>query len=693
MMQNMDLRSVIRNHLLVTGSSCSNLSRQAKIGEGTVGKILREPSYAPPTRVISALSEVIGIDLPSPFDQSETWAQITERLIAADPQDPRISRIKWLMRNTGWVGVSKVANRNDVVKFFSTNVPATFDLSPSSYASYRSAILSCLLPQAARKRGIRDVIGPLRELYDAIGADEASRSYHIISGSFFAWMDEQNISPCELNADALIEYYKYRCAQESKAERATRLHVQRIASLTRYLATHPEYKHYGFPALPSPWTRAKTYSDESGILTLLVEFDEKVTPWLLGKVSAKGKPREQFLAELDQTQLKALPDNGKVSALARARARSKKNSTQGGNALEAKLAAENFLGCKSRWSNGTIKSFRKIIRAMAHRLFLKEGVAISTISELVDPQIVELMLLLNAEENHDEKGLGSAYAATFVQRLTKVARGYVGLSEKDLDILNDLRSSFDPKRTSMAPRNQAKIELFTDARIKRFLDLSTQYLKDIKLEIAARRRFAKEKGEIVQTVDLYDSDLACRVMQVIAHDLLLARAPRSCNIIYAKLEWVRWRGNCATLVIPASEVKMRSNKDADLNIPLSEEASETLRAYLDFIRSKALRKGDESNPFLFPSPRKSGEPYIRLLDALCKYVHKIVGVPLNPHLYRHLIGWIWLRKNPTVLPQVQRLLGHKSIETTMRYYANIADDTAINLWQDFIKGEKLNGQS
>lgn len=684
-----DMRVLIRANLDETGMSCAELSRKADIGEGIVAKILREPTYAPPSKIISALSEAIGVELPSPFEPSETWAQIIERLTAANARDPRISRIRWLMRKTGWVASNQTANRMEIIEFFSSNVPATFNLAPSSYASYKSDLLSCLPKKVIRKRGIRDMSGPLRVLYEQIGKDKSFKDYHLLSGSFFHWMDENGLAPQDLNLTKLISYYEYRCAEETKTEKASRIHVQRVASLTQRLAFHPEFKHYGFPALPSPWARTIEYPEESGIPALLTEFDEKVAPWLLGKVSAQGTSREEFLADLDKAEIKNRPDDDKSAALDRVRARHKKKSDQVGGDVEPKLAAEGFLGCKHRWSPGTVKNFRKTIRAMVHRLFLKEGIAISTISELVDPRMVELMLLLNAEDNPDEKCLGSAYASTFAQRVIKIAKGYVSLNEEDIERLDTIRSRFELNRTSMSLRNQYKIELFTEARIKRFLDLSPQLLRDIKLEVAARRRCAKKRQEIVQTVDLYDSDLACRVMQVIAHDLLLARAPRSSNIIYAKLEWVRWRDNCATFVIPAPEVKMRSGKDSDLVVPLSQESSETLRVYLDFIRAKALREGDEANPFLFPSPLKNGRPYITLLDALCRRVHRFVGVPLNPHLYRHLVGWIWLHRDPAALPQVQRLLGHKSIETTMRYYANIADDVAVNLWQDFIKREKF----
>ena len=102
------------------------------------------------------------------------------------------------------------------------------------------------------------------------------------------------------------------------------------------------------------------------------------------------------------------------------------------------------------------------------------------------------------------------------------------------------------------------------------------------------------------------------------------------------------------------------------------------------IRAKALKPDDSDNPYLFPSPRGGGRPNRNVLYSLCKQVHRHVGVQINPHLYRHLVGWIWLRDCPEALPLVKQLLNHKSIETTMKYYAQIADQTAVAAWQKFV---------
>ena len=683
-----NIRTILVDHLEATGLSRAALSRCAGVGEGIVAKILREPSYAPSAAVIAALSKAVGVALPGPFAPfSRTWAQVREDLRAADPTDRRISRINWLMRSANWVAETRAADRRQIVEFFKSHVAATFDLAPSSFASYRSDLLSCLPKPSGRMRGIRDVTGPLRVLYDAIGQDELFRDYHLHSGGFFAWMDERGLSPYDLVPETLSLYYCDRLAAGNKSEEATRTHVQRIATLTRRLAEHPDHSKHGFLALPSPWERPKVLPGESAIAPLLNEFDDRVVPWLHGKLSAKGETREAFLARLDEEASAHQPSDAKAAALARVRARSQ-NPAEADDRVEEAMAGAGFLRTRERWSKTTVSSYRKALRAMARRLFVKEGIAIGSIADLADHDILEMMLLLTLEDNPDDEGFGSDYAKTFAGRTLKLAAGYVGVSKEALEDMKKLQSRFDSKRTCIAPRNQAKIELFTEARTERFCTVSARLLREIKFEVAARRRRAQEKGEAPQTADLYDRALACRVMQVIAHDLMLARAPRSANVINAQLDWVRWRDGRASLVVPAAEVKMRTGRDADLVVPLGKEQSETLKAYLEIIRAKVLCDGDESNPYLFPSPKVPGQPYAGLLEKLCRRVHNHVGASLTPHLYRHLMGWIWLRKDPAALPQVQRLLGHRSITTTMRYYAAIADEVALNLWQKFVAQEK-----
>jgi integrase len=48
-----------------------------------------------------------------------------------------------------------------------------------------------------------------------------------------------------------------------------------------------------------------------------------------------------------------------------------------------------------------------------------------------------------------------------------------------------------------------------------------------------------------------------------------------------------------------------------------------------------------------------------------------VGVVMTPHQFRHLAAKLFLDLHPNEFETVRKLLGHKSIETTMRYYREL----------------------
>lgn len=45
------------------------------------------------------------------------------------------------------------------------------------------------------------------------------------------------------------------------------------------------------------------------------------------------------------------------------------------------------------------------------------------------------------------------------------------------------------------------------------------------------------------------------------------------------------------------------------------------------------------------------------------------GIVLTPHQFRHLAAKLLLDRNPGAFEIVRRLLGHKDIRTTIRFYA------------------------
>ena len=73
---------------------------------------------------------------------------------------------------------------------------------------------------------------------------------------------------------------------------------------------------------------------------------------------------------------------------------------------------------------------------------------------------------------------------------------------------------------------------------------------------------------------------------------------------------------------------------------------------------------------------------------IAKTVHREIGVRLTAHQFRHLAGFLYLRRNPGGHEVVRRLLAHKSIDTTTRYYAGMEVSEAIRHYDRHIESRR-----
>ena len=136
-------------------------------------------------------------------------------------------------------------------------------------------------------------------------------------------------------------------------------------------------------------------------------------------------------------------------------------------------------------------------------------------------------------------------------------------------------------------------------------------------------------------------------------------------------------------------MKGRKAGDADYVVRLGERASRLMRNYIDQIRPILLHPDDNENPYLFPRQQggnfRLNVPYRGILGRVIRMLHCQVGVKINPHLYRHLVGWIWLKESMDNLPRVQRLLGHTDLKTTVEYYAELDETLVLDGWQTYLE--------
>ena len=121
--------------------------------------------------------------------------------------------------------------------------------------------------------------------------------------------------------------------------------------------------------------------------------------------------------------------------------------------------------------------------------------------------------------------------------------------------------------------------------------------------------------------------------------------------------------NTLHLRFPKQEVKNR----VDLEFVLTDSVTALLMEYLDKWHP-ILRSG--STPYLFPGRQVTEHKGNGALSGQIRdLVFSHTRLNLSAHRFRHAVGKIWLIHNPGMYEVVRLLLGHKSVDTTIRFYA------------------------
>ena len=325
---------------------------------------------------------------------------------------------------------------------------------------------------------------------------------------------------------------------------------------------------------------------------------------------------------------------------------------------------------KQRRRPTTLRSHREHIRRFASALVRSgspmEG--LTALAQLTDPNNVKASLATY------EKWLGdlTKHPSVFemVSAITVMAAEYCRAPEEHLDILRRYRNRLRCRQRGFTEKNRERLRPFQDLAVQaRFLHLEHALLKK------ARRMKRPHRQALL-------------VQRVLAHELMLVAPMRIKNLASLHIEKnIRWQGDDkhprAYLVIQPDDVKNAEHLDYELPEPLVR----LLKDYLQTYRPRLLKGPDTG--WVFPGAQDDHKHIMTLSEQLCRTVRDHVGVRINVHLYRHIAAFFYLERHPGEYETVRRLLGHKSVDTTMMFYAEFEGLTARKLYASHLLERRL----
>ena len=297
-----------------------------------------------------------------------------------------------------------------------------------------------------------------------------------------------------------------------------------------------------------------------------------------------------------------------------------------------------------RINSVTVRDRRTRLRRIASAAVLN-GIAaerLKSIADLVEPDVAEagFHFFLNRSDERTTVDIHQN-----AKLLWTLAKHWVGVDSLHLEALARFKKRLDPGRCGMTKKNRDTLRRFNDPGL-------VQGILRLPEEIFGRLNLDKSPG-LRQAVEL---------QVALAVAILIVAPIRIKNLASIHLDHNLIRTGSAThLFFSAEDVK----NDVELEFPLPERIQNLLNRYIHEVRPVLVRAPSD---WLFPGESTGHKGKSLLSSQIADLVERELGVRLTAHQYRHLTAYLYLKQNPGGYEVVRRLLGHRSIATTMEFY-------------------------
>ena len=277
--------------------------------------------------------------------------------------------------------------------------------------------------------------------------------------------------------------------------------------------------------------------------------------------------------------------------------------------------------------------------------------SLTSLGALLKPDVVERVIDAYWRKNGEEPKTGTIDLGW---KLLRMARETGCLDQAELERLDEISAALEQhRREGLTPKNLQLIrQVLTDGVWSEVVALPNVLME--------QARLAKDHAPIKAAVS---AQLAVAVA-------ILTFAPiRLGNLVSIDLQQNLIKpGGLNTpywLVFPNYDVKNR----VDLNFQFDQPLTDLIDEYIHDFRPALLRGTNAL--WLFPG--EAGQPKNRLQFSkqVTVRIQKAIGLRITVHQFRHAAAAIYLKHRPGDYETVRRLLGHRDIETTVRYYCGL----------------------
>ena len=314
----------------------------------------------------------------------------------------------------------------------------------------------------------------------------------------------------------------------------------------------------------------------------------------------------------------------------------------------------------------TLERRREYIR-LAASAAVASGIdikALNSLADLVRPETVKRILDVYLARYDDEP---TTFIIDLAERLRDIARRWTDLPKTEIAALDRMcRRLGKHRRLGMTDKNLAVIRKVRDpAEWAELMALPERLMDEA---MAARNALHKA---------------AIKAQMALAIRLLSVAPMRIANLASLSLETnVIQTGGLEGryhLAIPDHDVK----NGVPLEYPLPESVSDMLALYISMFRNRV--KGSNTE-WLFPGENGHKDPKT-LSGQIKDIIAKEIGLKITPQQFRHAAAAILLKAHPGNYELVRRVLGHKSLQTTINFYIGLENWDAAQQYAKLVLNE------